>query len=65
MNRLQMIKVRLEETYPEAFSDLGGREVWHGHGCGYPAGFDCDCFRTDVEYLVEVVEKYKAAGVDQ
>jgi hypothetical protein len=49
-DRLAEIEARLAEV-----NHRTGREVWHGPGCASDAGCPCDCWRADIEWLVDRV----------
>lgn len=55
MSRLDEIRARLDEIAVH-----NGREVWHAQRCAYLDGFDCDCFRSDIEVLVGLLDQRPA-----
>lgn len=50
MSRLDEIRARLVQKDPD-----GDRELYHALECGHHHDFECDCMRSDVEYLVGLI----------
>ena len=55
--RIEVIRAALGQK------DLKDNESYHASGevCATLHGYECDCVRADIEYLVGVIDRYKKA----